>query len=113
MSVGTTSPESARKSVKRYADNPENAKKLAGKRRVETAIRNGSLKRPSKCPRCGRSGVRILFHHKNYDGDGLNGSFMCDRCHAVHDKKRSGKAMRKARAKAEATKKREGVMHKE
>ncbi len=53
---------------------------------VRGAVRNGSLKKPAKCPKCGRSGVRIIFHHtaktNTYsEANRLVGKWLCTQCH--------------------------------
>lgn len=120
MSVGTTSPESARRSTAKYAKN--NRDKLKAKWRVQAAVRSGKLKKPAACPRCGRH-VPLDFHHThgysdskkdiNKDKTSLKGKWLCRRCHSdpaggktsSGKDERSGENMRKARKKAEQTKK--------
>lgn len=98
-SVGTTSAASARASVRAYARNPKNRAKLRAKWRVQAAKRSGKLKPPSKCPSCGRSGVKLDFHHNK--GHGSNkGVWRCRRCHSRQDNKRHGAAMRASMKKA-------------
>ncbi|TDE87380.1 hypothetical protein [Deinococcus sp. S9] len=115
MSVGTTSPESARRSAKRYAQSENGKRHIHHKREIERLKRAGKLSPPEHCPGCGRK-VRLDAHHtagygKN-DGSARKIIWRCRACHSRVDNKRHGKAMSKARAKAEKTKKREGTLHK-
>lgn len=96
MSTDTTSPESARQSTRRYASNPKNKKRLRAKWAIQSAVRSGKLKKPKACPRCGRSGVRIIFHHTDGSygkGSRMRGKWLCDKCHNGVDPKRHGAAM--------------------
>ena len=73
-----------RLAVKKYRESANGKKKIKHKSKVQTAVRSGKLKRPSACSKCGRSGVRLSFHHtdKAYkDGSQLTGRWLCPRCH--------------------------------
>ena len=111
-SVGTTSPESARRSNRKYAASENGKRHIKAKRRVEQLRRSGKLKPPAVCPKCGRN-VKLDYHHTaGYDGsEGAKrtGVWRCRSCHSADDKQRHGSAMTRARRKAEATKKREGT----
>jgi len=105
-SVGTTSPESAQISTKRYRDNPKNKAKLRAKWAAQSAVRSGKLNKPSSCPSCGRN-VKLDFHHtdKSYsEGSQLKGKWCCRKCHSTRlDPARSGKAMSDSMKKAKPT----------
>ena len=89
-------PKVWRKAVKKH--DQSHPTQTASRWKVRTAIRNGTLKKPTKCPRCGRSGVRIIFHHTegHSEAKALTGRFLCTACHQVVDKKRSPEALSRA-----------------
>jgi transposase-like protein len=98
-------PKVWRKAINKYESKPENASKTSAKYAVRTAVRNGSLKKPSKCPKCGRSGVRIVAHHTSYaKKDWTKISWKCDQCHAKTPE-RTGKVIGPAVKRALAEKK--------
>lgn len=110
-SVGTTSPESARRSNRKYAK--ANQDVIKARRAVESAKRRGDLKAPAACPKCGRH-VKLDFHHTSgtySEGTKLQGVWRCRQCHSTAETQngkheRSGKHMQEARKKGEATRKR-------
>ena len=60
-------------------EHPE-IRKAHGK--VQTAINNGTLKRPNICSRCNRKTTNIISHHESYDEDKwLDVTWLCVRCH--------------------------------
>jgi len=88
-------PKVWRRANKKYQQSAKGKAHIKAKSKIRTLVRNGTLKKPSACPKCHRSGVRIIFHHTHgYDSENhTKGVWMCDQCHAKHDKKRSGKAI--------------------
>lgn len=71
-----------RKAVAKYA--AKNKEKIKHKSKVQNAERSGKIKKPSSCSKCGRSGIRLSFHHsdtKYKDGSELKGRYLCDSCH--------------------------------
>lgn len=53
-------------------------------RQVEKAKRNGTLVVPKECTRCNAKGP-VEFAHSDYCPPGLNGTFLCKRCHTIED----------------------------
>lgn len=51
---------------------------------VYRAKKSGRLQEPKKCPSCSGPGP-FEFAHTNYEGDGLNGRFLCRPCHVAED----------------------------
>lgn len=71
-----------RKRSKKYWD--ANPKKNKARKKVRTAIRNGSIKRPDICSRCGKKS-KVEAHHKDYDKP-LDVEWLCRQCHVnEHD----------------------------
>lgn len=83
------SPAAQRAAVRAYAKrNPE---KIRAKRKVQTAVESGKLKKPSKCPRCGGTGNIQLHHAHGYaKKNQTRGQWLCYKCHRAKPE-RSGK----------------------
>jgi hypothetical protein len=58
---------------------------------IHYALRTGRLRRPSRCPDCGRR-VPIDGHHENY-ADPLAVTWRCRRCHNRRSKEIRAKAL--------------------
>ncbi len=78
-----------RERLREKAQSEEGRFKKKATRAVETAIKNGTLKRPFKCSACGvkpgfdkrgRSKVRAIHIHGHDVANHLNVKFMCSRC---------------------------------
>lgn len=83
-------PEVWRRANRKYAASAHGKAVIRAKSKIRSKVRNGSLKKPSACPRCHRTGVRILWHHTNgHNSDA--GRWTCDLCHSKIDPARSGK----------------------
>jgi len=50
--------------------------------RVFKAVHSGKLVKATKCSRCGKSSVRLVGHHKDYDKP-LCVEWLCRACHAA------------------------------
>jgi ribosomal protein S27AE len=68
---------SDRAAKKFIARNPE---KRAAHIKLGNAVRDGRIFKPSTCPKCGATGVRIHGHHEDYSRP-LVVEWMCARCH--------------------------------
>ena len=73
-------PEAERASGRKYK--AKNKDKLRAHAKHRTAVRNGTLKKPDKCSKCGGGG-RLEFHHTHGYSDPLKGRFLCRACHAA------------------------------
>lgn len=54
--------------------------KAKARNAVKTAVKNGSLKKPSECQGCGRKSYRIEGHHPDYSRP-LDVQWLCAPCH--------------------------------
>lgn len=49
---------------------------------VQMAINSGALVRPSQCQACGRDGLKIHGHHRDYSKP-LDVEWLCPKCHGA------------------------------
>lgn len=61
----------------------KNADKVKPKKqardRINKAVKRGTMKKPTKCPKCGSTTRRLEYHH---GGNGIAaGQWLCSRCH--------------------------------
>lgn len=69
--------EVRRKASKKYWD--ANSKKNSARKKVRTALRNGSMVRPNKCSMCGKQ-CKPEAHHEDYNKP-LDIIWVCKSCH--------------------------------
>lgn len=73
MTVGKKAVKNTRAYEKAHpAKNKADQKK---RHQVNNAVRDGRMKKPSKCPNCGKSGGRIEYDHSS-------SKWKCSKCHA-------------------------------
>lgn len=97
-------PEVWRRANRAYAASAHGKRVIAAKSKIRTKVRNGTLKKPSACPVCHRTGVRLVWHHtKGHNQD--TGRWLCDLDHARLDPARSGKRIGAAVKRSLAAKK--------
>jgi len=62
-------------------------KQVIAMRRVNQAIKCGTLKKPNECQVCGKKAKRIIAHHYNGYDNPLSVWFVCSKCnyHLPHD----------------------------
>lgn len=70
----------------RYRANPENRQKIIARRMVQSAVRNGTLSKPTCCPRCLRlcdKPKELHAHHfRGYEKPNwLTVEWLCNQCH--------------------------------
>lgn len=89
-----------RKAVAKYAASKRGKATIRAKIAVQNAKRSGKLKTAKSCSKCGRSGVRLSFHHTDTsykEGNELKGTYLCDKCHRnrPEHRKRHSQAIKK------------------
>jgi len=73
--------EQARKRVNNWIKN--NPHKYKAQKKMASAVRNGTLDKPTTCSVCGDSSRRIEGHHWSYDEENwLNVVWCCKQCHS-------------------------------
>lgn len=65
----------------RWRNNPENKVKIQAEKKAYRALKQGLLKRPSKCDKCDKTG-RTEMHHPDY-AKPLEVRFLCKSCHGI------------------------------
>lgn len=77
-----------RRQAARYAARRERfPEQYDAHRAVYTAVRNGTLIKPTACERCGTTGVRLDGSHDDYSKP-LEVEWLCRKCHGAKDRKR-------------------------
>lgn len=77
------------------AKTPEEHKKKLVRAKVNNAIRDGRMKKPTHCAICHKSGKKLQFHHESYSKTGKpKGKWICASCHqklTAHHKRKINK----------------------
>lgn len=69
------SKEQLEKNTRKYEKrDPKAAAKKKSRNAISNAVRDGRMKKPSKCPNCGRSDGRIEYDHSS-------SKWKCSKCH--------------------------------
>lgn len=67
---------------RKYRDDPQHREKVKARSAVNYAVHTGHLRKPTTCPRCGRSVVVHGHHHNGYDPEHwLDVVWLCAKCH--------------------------------
>lgn len=74
------------------AKTPEEHKKKLARAKINNALRDGRLKKPKSCAKCGKHTSKLTAHHKNgYSGvNARNITWLCYHCHKVETDKAHG-----------------------
>lgn len=62
------------------AKTPEEHKKKLARAKINNALRDGRLKKPSTCKKCGKHTSKLQFHHTDYRNP-KKGYWICASCH--------------------------------
>lgn len=76
------------------AKTPEEHKKKLARAKINNAIRDGRLKKPKTCSKCGKHTSKLTAHHTSGYGD--NGKrkvrWLCYHCHKIETDKSHGRS---------------------
>ena len=71
----------------KWKSDPEYRLKTQARQAAHMAVKAGILKKPRKCPKCGRTAVLHAHHYKGYDEKNwLKVRWRCARCHFREDR---------------------------
>lgn len=89
------------KYMKKYLADPENKQKTRARRKVQTAMVNGTIIKPITCSECGINGSIEAHHYKGYSDEfAIDVVWLCKICHeAEHHRLFNSKDLRSAIAK--------------
>ena len=73
---------------------PEERRKKKARSVINNALRDGKIKKPTRCAKCGKKTTRLTAHHdKGYSKSGHSHiTWLCYSCHKIETDKAHGRS---------------------
>lgn len=73
---------------------PAEKRKKKARSKINNALRDGKIKKPHTCAKCGRHTAKLQAHHKHgYSGTNNRSiEWLCPHCHKIETDKAHGKS---------------------